>query len=118
MATLEENIKQAIADFDNIENAIEECGIDVPYDTNTSEYGNKVREVYAKGLADGNKPSVFDADTHFEFPSIGSRDVIYKAYNEKLIYQWNETELKYEVLGSMSDVQDIDLINGGNANGT
>lgn len=53
MASLKENIKQAISDFNNIESAIEECGVDVPYDTDTSEYGDKVREVYAKGFADG-----------------------------------------------------------------
>lgn len=36
-------ILQAIADFDSIEKAIEECGVDVPHDTDTSEYGNYIR---------------------------------------------------------------------------
>lgn len=53
MASLKENIKQAISDFNNIESAIEECGVDVPYDTDTSEYGNMVRAVYEKGMLDG-----------------------------------------------------------------
>lgn len=53
MATLTKNIAQAIADFDDIEAAIEESGIDVPYDTDTSEYGNKIRKIYSKGVADG-----------------------------------------------------------------
>ena len=44
MATLKETIAQAIADFDGIKNAIEESGVAVPYDTNTSEYGNLVRQ--------------------------------------------------------------------------
>ena len=119
MASLKENIQQAIADFDSIEKAIEECGVDVPYDTNTSEYGDKVREVYARALSQGGGvPLVVNADTHYDFPSVGSVDVIYKAYKEKLIYQWNETDLKYEVLGSIQELPEIELINGGNANGT
>ena len=44
MATLEENISQAIADFDDIEAAIEEQGVDVPYGTDTKEYGNLIRQ--------------------------------------------------------------------------
>lgn len=45
MASLEENIKQAISDFDDIEAAIKEQGIDVPDGTDTSEYGNKIRQI-------------------------------------------------------------------------
>ena len=52
MADLQKTIKQAIADFDEIETAIEECGIDVPYDTDTKEYGKRVKEVYQKGIND------------------------------------------------------------------
>lgn len=44
MASLEENITQAISDFDDIEKAIEESGIEVPYGTDTSEYGNLIRQ--------------------------------------------------------------------------
>ena len=44
MATLEQNIKQAIADFDDIEAAIEELGVDVPYGMDTKEYGNLIRQ--------------------------------------------------------------------------
>ena len=38
-----ETILQAIADFNSIEKAIEECGVDVPHDTDTSEYGNYIK---------------------------------------------------------------------------
>lgn len=44
MATLEENIAQTQSDFDGIKEALEESGIDVPYDTDTSTYGNLVRQ--------------------------------------------------------------------------
>lgn len=115
--TVTEIIKQAISDFDNIETAIEECGVDVPYDTDTSEYGDKVREVYAKAVSDSK--SVFNAQTHYDFPSVGDVNMIYKAQSEKLIYQWNPTELKYDALGASVeiDISDIEQINGGNADG-
>jgi hypothetical protein len=45
LASLEETINQAIADFDDIEAAIEEQGVDVPYDTDTSEYGDLIRSI-------------------------------------------------------------------------
>lgn len=67
----------------------------------------------------GEGGGVFNAKTHFEFPSIGSINMIYKAEDEKKIYQWNEKELKYEVLSEVEvTIQDIDMICGGNANGT
>ena len=49
MATLEENINQAIADFDDIEAAITEQGVEVPDGTDTSEYGNLIRSIQGGG---------------------------------------------------------------------
>lgn len=49
MATLEENIAQAIADFDDIEAAIVEQGVEVPQGTDTSEYGNLIRSIIGGG---------------------------------------------------------------------
>lgn len=113
MASLKENIAQAIADFDDVKAALEESGVEVPYDTNTSEYGNLVRRAVS------TSKGVYNAETHYDFPSVGNEDMIYKAHSEKLIYQWNEAALKYEVLGTTVEleVDDIELINGGNAYG-
>lgn len=113
MATLKNNIYQAISDFNDIEAAIEESGVDVPYDTDTSEYGDLVRQAVS------NAKGVYNADTHYDFPSVGRIDVIYKAQSEKLMYQWNPTELKYEALGASVeiDVNSVETINGGNAHG-
>lgn len=63
--------------------------------------------------------NVVNESTHYDFPSIGREDVIYKAESEKLLYQWNSTDLKYEVVGKAEgsgDLADIEVINGGNAN--
>lgn len=64
-------------------------------------------------------PSVINKETHYDFPSIGSVDVIYKAQSEGLIYQWNPDELRYDPIGTPAevDVSNIQLIDGGNANG-
>lgn len=63
--------------------------------------------------------SVVNASTHYEFPSVGRENVIYKAETEKKIYQWNPITFQYEVLGDTGsgEILDITLINGGNANG-
>ena len=61
---------------------------------------------------------VINAETHFDFPSVGDVNFIYKAEKEKKIYQWNSTSLIYEVISDESGLDDIEIINGGNANGT
>ena len=62
--------------------------------------------------------NVVNKKTHYDFPSIGKVNTIYKAEDEKLIYQWNPTKMKYEILNvSGGEILDINLINGGNANG-
>ena len=45
MPTMEEVINQAISDFDDIEAAIKEQGVEVPEGTDTSEYGKKIRSI-------------------------------------------------------------------------
>ena len=62
--------------------------------------------------------SVVNAQTYYDFPSIGRENVIYKAEAEKSIYQWNTTALKYELLGSTEisgDLSNIEIIHGGAA---
>lgn len=49
MATLEENITQAISDFDDIKAAITEQGVEVPSGTDTSEYGKMIRSIQVGG---------------------------------------------------------------------
>lgn len=69
-------------------------------------------------LEPANNSSVVNAKTHFDFPSVGSVNAIYKASDEKKLYQWNETELKYEPLDG-NELQ-VSVIHGGGAklNGT
>lgn len=63
MATLEENIAQAIADFDDIESAIEEQGVDVPYGTDTAEYGNLIRSIKGVTVEQSYNPKSANAQS-------------------------------------------------------
>lgn len=88
------------------------------YETNTGKVkiGNGVSAW--KDLTYLGEKSVVNASTHYDFPSIGKVDVIYKAESEKKIYQWNPSMMKYEALDPDDDVLDVEIIHGGNANGT
>lgn len=86
----------------------------IPADSKT--VGNKLADLDSK-IADLESTSnVFNANTHFDFPSVGSVNMIYKAYKEKKTYQWNAEELRYEAL-DVDILEDISVINGGAANG-
>lgn len=84
---------------------------------------------------------IVNAATHFDFPSIGRTNVIYKAEDEKKIYQWNSKKNFYELIADeseeiddleeelakvkeeienlkdeMNELPEIQIIHGGNAN--
>ncbi len=52
IATINENINQAISDLNSIKTAITEKGVAVDDLLETSQYANKVRDVYTKGKQD------------------------------------------------------------------
>lgn len=60
---------------------------------------------------------IFCAKTRNQFPNIGREDMLYKAEEEGMLYQWNTTKLIYEVLGPEQGEVDINisLISGGTA---
>ena len=62
---------------------------------------------------------IFLGKTHYDFPNVGREDVLYKASEEKALYQWNETEGRYEniTVHTEIDATDISVIYGGNAQG-
>lgn len=92
---------------------------DVPGDAKI--IGEKIAELNEKidniQITGSGEREVINKPTHFDFPSMGSVDFIYKAYNEKKTYQWNAEELRYEPLNEGGAIPEIKIINGGNANG-
>lgn len=88
-------------------------------DKNALKIGDGVTAWNDLNYVGGQGGGVYNANTHYEFPSIGSTDMIYKAEDERKIYQWNPDLLKYEVLSEIEiTIQDLEIIHGGNANGT
>jgi len=88
-------------------------------DTGKLKIGNGVDDWVTLQYIGEESNGVFNASTHFDFPSVGNVNTIYKAQTEKKIYQWNPTALTYEALNeSIGDIGSIEIINGGNANGT
>lgn len=87
-------------------------------DTGRLKIGNGLANWNALKYIDEYGTGVINAETHFDFPSVGNANVIYKAEKEKKIYQWNSVSLVYEVISDGNGLEDIETINGGNANGT
>ena len=57
-------------------------------------------------------------NTFSDLPHIGNINMIYRVIDEKTLYQWNDENSQYESLNnSILDVNEIKIINGGNANG-
>lgn len=66
------------------------------------------------------KEQVVTYDNHFKFPIPGDENIIYRAKNESVLYQWDANEYKYEPLVNADvdidiSVDDIEVINGGKA---
>lgn len=72
---------------------------------------------YLNGIIE-TSGGVYNAQTHYDFPSVGSSDIIYKAEAEKKIYQWDSKNLRYDLLSEIETTwQNLEIIHGGNANG-
>ena len=50
-----------------------------------------------------------------DFPAIGDPTIIYKATKDKYIYQYNPETATYEKLNESFGLNDIEIIDGGNA---
>lgn len=62
---------------------------------------------------------VINRPTHYDFPSVGRPEAIYKAEKEKKLYQWNTSIKAYEVIceSEGGDYEEPDVIHGGGASG-
>lgn len=79
------------------------------YDENLLKVGDGVRPWTE---LDPVNMAVINRKTKAEFPDIGISHIIYKASDEKRLYQWNDTTSSYEPLVAEDN---FTIINGGNA---
>ena len=67
-------------------------------DTGKLKIGNGVdRWLKLKYLGE-DKTVIVNANNRYDFPSIGDVNIIYKASQEKQLYQWNEETSDYELI--------------------
>lgn len=84
------------------------------YDTNRLKIGDGVTPWNDLPYIDG-KREVSSFDYIEEFPKVGDETIIYKAKKEQSLYQFNANTMKYEKLSDGKSVDNITIINGGNA---
>ena len=84
------------------------------YDENRLKIGDGVTPWNELPYIDG-KREVADYDYSTNFPKIGEEGIIYKAADELSLYQFNAETQQYEKLSDGKGIDDITIINGGNA---
>lgn len=67
-------------------------------DTGKIKIGNGVDTWLSLKYIGEDKILVVNANTHYDFPAIGDVNVLYKASQEKKLYQWNVERYEYELL--------------------
>ena len=66
-----------------------------------------------ESIVPGGGTGVVNVNTRAELPNIGVENCIYIVKEENATYRWDDTNLKYFCVGR--DYQEIQIINGGNA---
>ena len=84
------------------------------YDENRLKIGDGITHWNDLPYIDG-KREVSNFDYVSEFPAIGDEGIIYKAEKEQSLYQFNADTYEYEKLSDGRGIDDITIINGGNA---
>ena len=84
------------------------------YDANRLKIGDGITPWNDLPYIDG-KREVGNYDYVEDFPAIGDEGIIYKAEKEQSLYQFNAETSKYEKLSDGTGIDDIQIINGGNA---
>ena len=86
------------------------------YDKNRLKIGDGITPWNDLPYIEG-KTNVANSRTVSDFPIIGDPNVIYKAASESCLYQFNPETGSYEKLSDGMSIDNINLINGGSANG-
>ena len=84
------------------------------YDSNRLKIGDGVTHWNDLPYIDG-KREIGNYNTRYDFPVIGDPDLIYKASDEQALYQFDVDTYTYQKLSDGKGVEDIKIINGGNA---
>jgi hypothetical protein len=61
---------------------------------------------------------IYTVDRFEELPTTGNESLLYRVVADKAMYQWNGADSNYEKISGASDEIIIQIIHGGNANGS
>jgi hypothetical protein len=67
-------------------------------DTGRIKIGDGIKTWNELGYIGEGKAVIINAPTHYDFPAIGDVNILYKASQEKQLYQWNAEVHDYELL--------------------
>lgn len=84
------------------------------YDENRLKIGDGITHWNDLPYIDG-KREVSNFDYVQDFPIIGDENIIYKAEKEQSLYQFNADTYEYEKISDGKGIDNITIINGGNA---
>lgn len=84
------------------------------YDSNCLKIGDGIHSWNDLPYIDG-KREVENFDWQDEFPKVGDSHILYRAIKEMSLYQYNPTTATYEKLSDGRGIDNITIINGGNA---
>lgn len=84
------------------------------YDSNRLKIGDGIHSWNDLPYIDG-KREVENFDWQDEFPKVGDSHILYRAIKEMSLYQYNPTTATYEKLSDGRGIDNITIINGGNA---
>ncbi len=85
------------------------------YDTNKLKIGDGKTPWNQLPYLDG-AASIESKNTFADLPVIGNPSMLYRVIDEKTLYQYNTVTRSYEaMISSSGDIENINLINGGNA---
>ena len=85
------------------------------YDKNKIKIGDGVTPWNQLPYFEGSS-GIESVSTFLELPAVGSPSIIYRVIDEKSLYQYNTETRSYDcITASGSGIENIELINGGNA---
>lgn len=73
-------------------------------------YTSDVKDYIIKQIKNNKNPIVINADSYLQFPTVGDSQCLYVDTTDNKCYRWDDTNLKYFVVGS--DYNDIQIIDG------
>lgn len=67
-------------------------------DTGKLKIGDGTKTWNELGYIGEGKGLILNVPTHYDFPAIGDANILYKASQEKQLYQWNDETFEYELV--------------------